>query len=76
MTNTTLLRQKTDEFGDKLYFIVKLLGITYWGFQNKINNIRAFKASKIKCIRKLPVSDKERNNIFLISMWNIILQNT
>lgn len=53
MTNTTLLREKIENSGYKLRYIAKQLGITYAGFQKKLNNETEFKVSEVAILKEL-----------------------
>ena len=65
MTNTQLLREKMEQSGYKLRFIASVVGLTYQGLLNKLNNVREFKASEIKALCDLlKLSETERTAIF------------
>lgn len=48
MTNSKLLEEKIKQAGLKKAFIAKSLGITPYGFFNKLQNVTEFKAGEIK----------------------------
>lgn len=53
MTNSVLLRKKIDESGYKLTFVAAKCGLTYQGFQKKLNNETEFKMSEACVLRDL-----------------------
>lgn len=68
MTNTIVLRKKIDESGYKLKFIANKMGLTYYGFMNKLNNKTEFKASEIiKLCNILEINRDEKDTIFFAS---------
>lgn len=66
MTNVTLLNDIIKKSGLKRCWIAEQLGLSYFGFQKKVNNENQFKASEIKKLCELlnVVSLKEREDIF------------
>lgn len=66
MTNTDLLIKKIDESGFKRSYIAKALGLSTYGFANKVNNKTEFYSSEIKILCELLHIDtlEERENIF------------
>lgn len=65
MTNSVLLRKKIDESGYKLTFVAAKCGLTYQGFQKKLNNETEFKASEMLALKELlGLNDQESNAIF------------
>ena len=65
MTNTNLLKQYIEKSGYKKGFIVKQLGITAYGFAQKVNNKSEFKASEIDTLcRLLKIGAKDKAVIF------------
>jgi hypothetical protein len=66
MTDTKLLKAKMDEKGLKQGFVADKLGLTSYGFANKVNNKTEFKTSEIKALCELLgiTSLKEKEAIF------------
>ena len=66
MTNVVLLNQLIKKSGLKRCWIAEQLGLSYFGFQKKVNNENQFKASEIKKLCELLniASLKEGENIF------------
>lgn len=65
MTDTARLKEKIEESGYRMRFIVEKLGISYQGFLNKMNNENEFKASEIQCLCDLlHLKAKEKEAIF------------
>ena len=66
MTNTEALKKKIEEQGLKLGFIAEKLGLTQYGFANKVNNKTEFKSTEIKILCKLLniTSLEEKESIF------------
>lgn len=53
MTNTILLNNLIKDSGLKRTWIAEQLGLSYFGFQKKVNNENQFKANEIKKLCKL-----------------------
>ena len=66
MTNSKLLRECIEKSGYKLNYIAKTLGLSAFGFANKINNVTEFKASEIEklCTLLKITSLNDRQKIF------------
>lgn len=66
MTDTEALKNKIAEHGLKQGYIAKKLGLTAYGFANKLNNKTEFKSSEIKMLCEiLEISSlKEKESIF------------
>lgn len=66
MTNTELLKAKIKEKGLKQGFIAEQLGLTSYGFANKMNNKTDFKSQEIKILCSLLdiTSLREKESIF------------
>ena len=65
MTNTKELRIAIERSGYRIYFIAQNLGLTYTGFQKKVNGESEFKATEISKLSKLlKLSVAERDRIF------------
>jgi len=63
MTNTKLLRERINDSGYRIRYIASRLGLSYQGFQNKVNNVSEFKATEIKelCdLLKIDALEKEQ----------------
>lgn len=69
MTNGKMLKEKINDAGMKIGFIAQELGITVYGFYNKINNKTEFKASEISKIKHiLNLSQEEVEAIFFANI--------
>ena len=66
MTNTKALREKIAERGLKLKFVAEKVGLSYQGFQNKIENKSDFTTTEISTLCELLniTSLKEKESIF------------
>lgn len=60
-----LLEQKIDESGYRRDFIAEKLGITRFGFRDKINNPERWKVSEVKkLVKLLNISKADSRKIF------------
>ena len=68
--NTKKLKSKIINSGIKYKAIAKYLGLSYYGFQKKVNNETEFKASEIASLCKiLDITDsKTKEEIFFDNM--------
>lgn len=66
MTDTVALKKKIDESGYKQSYIAEKMGLTSFGFANKVNNKTEFKSSEIKLLCEiLNISSlREKESIF------------
>lgn len=66
MTNSALLKQKIEEKGLKIGFIVEKLGTSYGWFNKKLNNEKDFIAREIQTLCELlDITDlAEKDRIF------------
>lgn len=66
MTNTELLKAKLHERGLKQGYVAEQLGLTSYGFANKMNNKTEFKSTEIKALCNLLgiTSLREKEAIF------------
>lgn len=69
MTDTTELKRIIKLSGLKYKAIAKMLGLTYYGLQKKINNENEFKASEISALCSiLSINDSDsKDRIFFAS---------
>jgi hypothetical protein len=69
LTDTNLLNDSIKRSGLKRTWIAEQLGLSYFGFQKKVNNESQFKANEIKqlCILLRIESLVEREHIFFAS---------
>ena len=70
MTNTEELKKKISEQGLRQGYIAEKLGLTSYGFANKLNNKTEFKATEIQCLCELLhiTSLREKEEIFFTNM--------
>lgn len=67
MINEEKLRKKIDASGYKMKFIAAKLGISYFGFLNKVHGKYEFTASEIKKLQELlNLTDAEVKEIFFV----------
>ena len=65
MTDSKLLREKIEESGLKITHIAKMVGLTYHGLLNKIDNRSEFRATEIKGLSDiLHLTEEDRIAIF------------
>ena len=66
MTDTEALKKKMAEHGLKQAYIADRLGLTPYGFANKVNNKTEFKSSEIKLLCEILniTSLREKESIF------------
>lgn len=66
MTNTEALKQKIKDQGLKQGYIADKLGLSAYGFANKVNNASEFKATEISLLCDILniTSLKEKESIF------------
>lgn len=66
MTNTEALKQKIKDQGLKQGYIADKLGLSAYGFANKVNNVSEFKATEISLLCDILniTSLKEKESIF------------
>ncbi len=66
MTDTKLLKAKIKDKGMKQGYIAERLGLTSYGFANKLNNKTEFKSTEIKTLCELLgiTSLREKETIF------------
>ena len=67
MTNTQLLKEAITKSGLKIKYIVQQLGLTYAGFNKKLNNRSEFNSKEIVILRDLLcLTAEEVERIFLL----------
>lgn len=65
MTDTVKLRQKIRDSGYRIHFVAEKIGLSYQGFQNKVENRQDFRTSEIKGLCDLlGIDAQERDAIF------------
>ena len=66
MTNTEALKKKIQEQGLKQGYIAEKMGLSSYGFANKLNNKTEFKATEIRFLCELLniTSLREKESIF------------
>lgn len=66
MTNTEALKKKIADAGLKQGYIAERLGLSSFGFANKLNNVTEFKATEIQTLCEILhiTSLKEKESIF------------
>lgn len=65
MTDTNALRNRIRDSGLKYYYVARILGITPYGLQKKIENASEFKANEIEALSNLlHLTTAERMEIF------------
>ena len=65
MTDTSALRNRIQDNGLKYYYVARILGITPYGLQKKIENVTEFKANEIEMLSNLlHLTTVERMAIF------------
>ena len=69
MTDTEVLKKKIADAGLKQGFIADKLGLSSYGFANKLNNVTEFKATEIQTLCEILkiTSLKEKEAIFFKS---------
>ena len=72
MVDTKLLRQKIDDSGLKMDFIANQIGISRYGFYNKVNGKSDFRTGEVATLCKLlSITDlTEKESIFFASEVN------
>ena len=66
MTDTEALKKKISDAGLKQGYIAEQLGLSSYGFANKLNNVTEFKATEIQILCEIlhVTSLKEKEAIF------------
>lgn len=65
MTDTTKLRQRIKDAGYRLNYVAKMLGISQYTLQKKLDNDSEFKISEVDALAKLlSLTPVEKNALF------------